>query len=92
MSDTDSFYRKDDNNTMNTSSADNDEDVSTMNMPESRRKRINSIKICIVLGAISLLLISIVLSFVLLYKVLKLEQRLNNVLSLNDYSVTIEQI
>ncbi len=61
-------------------------------MSLKRRKRINNIKRFIILSVFLLLFVSLILNFILVYKVLNLEKRMNHLLSFDNYCVYERQI
>ena len=62
------------------------------NKKASKRKRVNRLKTLIVFGAVVLLFSSVILNFVLIMKVLKLESKINQIYSQNQMVVLEEQI
>ena len=61
-------------------------------MSLKRRKRINNIKRFIILSVFLLLFVSLILNFILVYKVLNLEKRMKHLLSFDNYCVYERQI
>ncbi|MBR1599021.1 MAG: hypothetical protein IJ661_08945 [Lachnospiraceae bacterium] len=72
----------------------NDESVeqSTLSDESDKRKRINKIKLFIVFGVLIIILVSVILNLVLIFKVVRLEQRMEHLISMNNYSAYIRQI
>lgn len=58
------------------------------NNKASRRKRVNRLKSLIVIAAVILLFTSVILNFVLVFKVLKLEYQIDRIYSQNDITIT----
>lgn len=58
------------------------------NNKASRRKRVNRLKSLIVVAAIMLLFTSVILNFVLVFKVLKLEDQIDRIYSQNNITTT----
>ncbi len=62
------------------------------NIKASKRKRVNRLKTLIVIGAVVLLFSSVILNFVLIMKVLKLEGKINQIYSQNQIVVMENQV
>lgn len=72
----------------------NDESAEQVTVSDEldKRKRINKIKIFIVFGVLIIILVSVILNLVLIFKVIRLEQRMDHLLSMNNFSACIRQI
>ena len=62
------------------------------NKKASQRKRVNRLKTLIVFGAVVLLFSSVILNFVLIMKVLKLEGKINQIYSQNHIVVMEDKV
>lgn len=63
----------------------------TKGIQAAKRKRVNRLKRIIVAGAVILLLTSVILNFVLVFKVLHLESQINQLYSLSHVQVLQNQ-
>lgn len=59
----------------------------TKRIQAAKRKRVNRLKRIIVAGAVILLLTSVILNFILVFKVLHMESQINQLYSLNFLQV-----
>lgn len=62
------------------------------NVKESRRKRVKRLKTMIVAGAVILLFASVILNFVLLFKVLRLEGQIDKLYSQTNIAITQDDL
>lgn len=62
----------------------------TKNIQATKRKRVNRMKSFIIAGAVILLFTSVILNFILVFKVLHLESQIDQLYSVNSVSVVQE--